>query len=56
MADGIRGKSLDAFPPDVQKAYMLHRAIDILQMRILFLEKVLRNCIDITYAGVIVDV
>jgi hypothetical protein len=25
-------------------------------MRILFLEKVLRNCIDITYAGVIVDV
>jgi acyl carrier protein phosphodiesterase len=27
MADGIRGKSLDAFPPDVQ-GIMLHRAID----------------------------
>ncbi|HLA55761.1 MAG TPA: ACP phosphodiesterase [Flavobacterium sp.] len=28
MADGIRGKEFDHFPPDVQKGIVLHRAID----------------------------
>jgi len=28
MADGIRGKDYENFPPDVQKGIMLHRAID----------------------------
>ena len=28
MADGIRGKDYEAFPPDIQKGILLHRAID----------------------------
>lgn len=28
MADGIRGKEYESFPPDVQKGILLHRAID----------------------------
>ena len=28
MADGIRGKDYEYFPPDVQKGIILHRAID----------------------------
>lgn len=28
MADGIRGKNFETYPPDVQKGIMLHRAID----------------------------
>jgi len=28
MADGIRGKHFERFPPDVQKGIVLHRAID----------------------------
>jgi acyl carrier protein phosphodiesterase len=28
MADGIRGKHFESFPPDVQKGIVLHRAID----------------------------
>jgi acyl carrier protein phosphodiesterase len=28
MADGIRGKQFEAYPPDVQKGIMLHRMID----------------------------
>jgi len=28
MADGIRGKHFEHFPPDVQKGIILHRAID----------------------------
>ncbi len=28
MADGIRGKGYEAYPPDIQKGIMLHRAID----------------------------
>lgn len=28
MADGIRGKDYQAFPPDIQKGILLHRAID----------------------------
>jgi acyl carrier protein phosphodiesterase len=30
MADGIRGKHFERFPPDVQKGIILHRAIDTL--------------------------
>ncbi len=28
MADGIRGKEYESFPPEVQKGILLHRAID----------------------------
>jgi acyl carrier protein phosphodiesterase len=58
MADGIRGKSLDAFPPDVQKGIMLHRAIDTFtDAHPIFREstKKLHSRYH-HYAGVIVDV
>jgi acyl carrier protein phosphodiesterase len=58
MADGIRGKSLDAFPKDVQKGIILHRAIDTYtDAHPIFRESTKKlHARYHHYAGVIVDV
>lgn len=58
MADGIRGKQFEHFPPDVQKGIILHRFIDTYTDTHLIFKTSTKRLHDRYhhYAGVIIDI